>query len=206
MLKKALSAGAIVFVFAVFSYAQEVGHFDVSLGWGGVFSKTASSKIGNVTIVPTNSGLVLGTFRLRFNHIHGLAVNIGHTNNSLIYVLPPDNYRVRAGITEYTAAYVLNPVRFHKVEPFLFAGAGGLRFNPGNTYVDGFQNTIGARQQTSLAVLYGGGADYLVWRGLAVRLQYRGLVYKEPNFHLAQFFTGVRGHMAEPSIGIVLRF
>jgi hypothetical protein len=42
---------------------------------------------------------------------------------------------------------------------------------------------------------------------MALRLQYRGLVYRSPDFGVpGRFFTGTRGHMAEPSIGIAVKF
>jgi hypothetical protein len=38
-------------------------------------------------------------------------------------------------------------------------------------------------------------------------LQYRGLLYKAPDFRVPSLlFTGAKGHMAEPSAGIVLKF
>ncbi len=206
MLKKALAAGVMVVGLAIFAVAQDEGHFDASVGWGGVFSKSASSGVGNVTIAPTNSGLVFGTFRVRFNRTHGIAFNIGRTDNSQIFILPPDNYRLETSITEYTGAYTLNLFHFQKLEPFVFAGGGALRFYPGKTFIDGFQNAFPAYTQTSMAFLYGGGADYAIWRRLALRLQYRGLIYKEPTLRIQEFFTGARGHMAEPTAGIVLRF
>ena len=69
------------------------------------------------------------------------------------------------------------------------------------------------RKQTELAYLYGAGVDYrLPWR-FALRLQYRGLLYKAPDFKVnpitgsaVNFSTGSKGHMAEPSIGLVFRF
>jgi hypothetical protein len=45
-----------------------------------------------------------------------------------------------------------------------------------------------------------------VWRSLALRLQYRGLIYKEPTFHLQQFFTGSETQMREATVGVVLKF
>jgi len=206
MLKKALSAVAIVFLWLSFAAAQDVGHFDVSFAWGAAFNKTSSSADNGVKVSPTNSGTILGTFRFRFNRMNGIEVNGGRTNNSQIFILAPNNYRVQASITEYSGAYVLSPFHFEKIEPFLLAGGGALRFSPGNQYINGNLSPFGAAQQTSMAFLYGGGVDYRVWRRVGLRLQYRGLVYKEPNFHLAQFFTGAKGHMAEPSIGIVFNF
>lgn len=201
MVKKALWAGAVIFLLAVFASAQDTLHFDASLSWGGAFNKTSA------TLAPTNSGVVLGTFRYRFNKTHGIELNVGHTNDSQVYLVPQNNrYRVQGTVTEYSSAYVFSPFQTAKLEPFLLAGAGALRFNPGTTYINGFQSAFGARLQTSLAFLYGGGVNYRFWRFAALRLQYRGLIYKEPNFHLQQFFSGSKGHMAEPSIGIVVEF
>jgi hypothetical protein len=45
-----------------------------------------------------------------------------------------------------------------------------------------------------------------VWRRFAVRVQYRGLIYKQPTFQLQQFTTGALAHMPEATIGIVYKF
>ena len=206
MLKKALSAGALIILFVSFSAAQEVGHFDASVAYGAAFSKTSSNGFNGVTVSPTNAGMILGTFRFRFNRMHGIELNIGRTNNSQVYILGPNDYRVQTTITEYSGAYVFSPFHFQKLEPFLLAGGGALRFDPGNQLINGNASPFGAARQTSMAFLYGGGVDYRVWWRIGLRLQYRGLIYKEPTFHVTQFFTGVRGHIAEPSLGIVFNF
>jgi outer membrane immunogenic protein len=206
MLKKGLSAGALIVLLAAVSGAQEAGHFDASAAWGGVFSKSSSAATAVVTDSPTNSGLLLVTLRIHFNRMHAIEFNFARAHNSQVFLLPPDHYRVAASISEYSGAYVFSPFHFEKLDPFLFAGGGALRFVPGNTYIDGFQSTFGAAGQTNMAFLYGGGADYRFWRSLALRLEYRGLIYRAPTFRLPQFFTGAKGHMAEPAIGIVLRF
>ena len=206
MLRKARLAVVIIFALVSFTQAQDVGHFDVSLGFGGVFSKSSSAADRGVTLKPTNSAAILATFRFRFNRMHSLEANFAHTMNSQVFLLAPNNFRVQAGITEFSGAYVFSPFQTARVEPFLFGGAGALRLNPGNTSIDGFQAAFGAAQQTSLAFLYGAGADYRLWRVLALRLQYRGLIYKAPDFNLQNLFTGARGHMAEPSVGIVFKF
>lgn len=206
MLKKVLSAGTVAFLCVSFASAQDVGHFDVSFAWGAAFSKTSSNGFNGVTVSPTNAGTLLGSFRFRFNRMNGIEVNGGRTDNSQIYILGTNDYRVQTSITEYSGAYVISPFHFEKIEPFLLAGGGALRFYPSNQYINGNASPFGAAQQTSLAFLYGGGVDYRLWRRLGLRLQYRGLIYKEPNFHVTQFFSGNRGHMAEPSIGIVFNF
>lgn len=207
MLKKALLAIALAFFCVSFAAAQEdVGHFDVSFGWGAVFNKTSTSAAHGVAVAPTNAGEILGTFRVRFNRMSGIEVTGARTNDSQVFVLGNNDYRAQTSVTELTGAYVLSPFHFERIEPFLLAGGGALRFYPGNQYINGNPSPFAAAQQTSMAFLYGGGVDYRVWKRLGLRLQYRGLIYKEPDFHVTQFFTGVKGHMAEPSIGIVLNF
>src|SRR6266536_1997472 len=179
MLRKSGAAAILVVVLTSLAAARDVNRFDFSVGAAGVFSK--SSTNGSITLKPTNSYEVLGSVRFRFNRMHAVALNIGHTNNAQVF-LTPHSFRVQTGITELTGAYVFSPFQTARLEPFLFGGGGALRFNPGTTYVDGFQSSFGAAQQTSLAALYGAGADYRRWGGVAVRLQYRGLVYKNPDF------------------------
>jgi|SRR5579872_553268 len=207
MVKKALLAVTLAFVGVPFAAAQQdIGHFDVSFSFGAVFNKTSSNAENGVAVSPTNSGLILGTFRFRFNRMNGIEVTGARTNDSQIFVLGTNDYRAQTSVTEFTGAYVFSPFHFEKIEPFLLAGGGAPRFYPSNQYINGNASPFGAAQQTSMAFLYGGGLDYRVWKRLGLRLQYRGLIYKEPNFHVTQFFTGVKGHMAEPSIGIVFNF
>jgi outer membrane immunogenic protein len=196
-----------VLAFACLASAQEPNRIDFSISGAGVFSKTSSSNNGSVTDTPTKSVEYIGSVRYHFTPQHAIEVNIGHTINSQIYSVPPNTFRVISSITEFSGAYVFSPFPGKKLQPFVFAGGGGLRFGPGNTYIDTFPASFGAAQQTSLAYLYGGGADYHLWRKLALRLQYRGLVYKVPDFHVpALLFTGAKGHLAEPTAGIVVKF
>jgi outer membrane immunogenic protein len=180
--------------------------FDVGFAFGGVFSKTSTASQSSVTLKPTNSGVVLGSFRYHFNRTHAIETNFGHTNNSQVFTVPPDTFRVDNGITEFSAAYVFSPFHAHRINPFLLAGGGGLRFNPGSQFIDGTLSPFAAKSQTSLAVLYGGGLEYRLWKRLALRVQYRGLIYKSPDFAVPSLRTGVYGHMAEPTAGLVVKF
>lgn len=219
-LKTAALAVAIILALASVALAQDKDNsksknkgrnednprFDAGLAYSGVFSKTSSASLSNTTLKPTTSGGALATFRYHFNHTHGVEVNFGHTSNSQVYSVAPDTFRVNAGITEFTAAYVLSPFHAKRIDPFVFAGGGALRFNPGKQYIDGVQSSFSAASQRPLAVLYGAGLDYRLWKALAVRVQYRGLFYKAPDFRVPSLFTGVYGHMAEPTVGFVIKF
>jgi len=82
-----------------------------------------------------------------------------------------------------------------------------LRFYPNQTSINGFAVTLYPATQTKPTFVYGGGVDYNVFtQHVALRLQYRGLLYKAPDYKFPGFFTGDSGHMAEPSIGVVFKF
>ena len=55
-------------------------------------------------------------------------------------------------------------------------------------------------------LLGGGGADYAFTRHISLRAEYRGYVYKAPDFYLKGLNTDTWTHIAQPSAGIVYRF
>jgi opacity protein-like surface antigen len=204
MFKNVLALGVAVWLFACLAFAQE-NRFDVSLGATAVFSKKST---GNATeLTATNSGAFLATGRWRFTNRSSLALNYARTKNSQIYDTNSFTYRVPVTISEFSGAYVFSFMQSEKLEPFVFGGAAGLSFYVNSSYADTTTLVpIGETRQTQPALLYGAGADYRVWHRIAVRLQYRGLLYRAPDFSGPNFFTGARGHLAEPGVGVVLKF
>jgi hypothetical protein len=217
MLRTSGIAVAAIFLLTTIGLSQN-NRFDVSLNGGAVLSKQSE---GNGTVLtPTNSVNVLVTGRYRFSARSSLELNYAHTANSQIYFSSPLTYRIHSTIGEYSGAYVFSFLESGKVEPFVFAGAAALTFYPGysSNTINDVQTNIPASQQTKPAVLYGGGLDYRIFSSLpfirksgvsnhlALRLQYRGLFYKAPDFKVQNLFTGDRGHMAEPTGGVVVKF
>jgi len=221
MRKSASRLLAILLFLTPFSFAQD-GRFDASINGAGVFTSQSS---GNGITQSATTGLnVFGTFRVRFAPKHSFVFNYGHAKDSQTYLIP-ENIHVLTTISEYSGAYVFSPFREGRFEPFFLAGVGGLRFSPRSTWVffpdlaDGTHNRVqtnlGASTQTEVAFLYGLGLDYRLpfISRLALRLQYRGFLYKAPDFGVStasgnplSLFTGAKGHMAEPSVGLVFRF
>ena len=197
---------ALAVVVLAFAAANAQERVDLSVSGSAVFSKSVSATTSGITLSPRNSGGVFGTVRYHFNHLNAVELNIGHTVNSQIFDRPPDIFKVHTTITEFSADYVLTPFQGKKLEPFLFAGAGALRWYPENQSINGNSSQFGAYRQTSLAFLYGGGADYRLWRRLWVRAQHRGLIFRAPDFGVSDLFISAKGHMAEPSLGLVVKF
>jgi opacity protein-like surface antigen len=205
-MKKGQLVAVAAFLIAATAANAQIG-IDVSVSGAGVFTKTTTSSSSTITDTPTKSVAIFGSVRYHFNQHHGVELNLGHTSNSQIFTVAPDTYRVMTGIGEYTAAYVLTPFGGEKWQPFVLAGGGALRFRVGNTYIDTLQTSLGATSQTSVAFLYGVGTDYRILPHVAVRLQYRGLIYRNPDFGVPnRFYTGAQSHMAEPAVGIVVKF
>jgi len=219
MLKKAGSTLAVLLFFSLLSFGQD-GHYDASVSGSAIFTKQSSGN--GITQSATEGAGGFATIRLKFNSKHSVLFNYGRAKNSQVYQ-SIDSFHVLDNVSEYTGAYMFSPFRKGKFEPFVFAGGGWLRFSPRTTWVffpplsnnipNNIQVNLNAAKQSELAVLYGFGTDYqLPWR-FALRLQYRGLLYHEPDFKVdsssgssVSFFTGTRSHMAEPSVGIVFRF
>lgn len=220
MLKKAGQLTAALFLFTSLGFSQDKGHFDASINGAAVFTKASNGN--GVQQSATIGSDYFGTLRFKFKPKHSLIFNYGRAANSQVYQSNFD-YHVITRTTEYSGAYRYNLFQKGKLEPFVFVGAGALTFAPQSTwlflpdFVVGVPNRVqinlNTAKQTNLAYLYGGGVDYrLPWR-LALRLQYRGLLYNAPDFKVdalsgsaVNFSTGGKGHMAEPSIGLVFRF
>jgi len=208
---------AAVFLLTSIGLGQD-NRFDVSLGGGPVIINHVTGN--GTTLTPTKSGAVLVTGRYRLSERNSLELNYGRTVDSQIFFASPLTYRIHNTISEYSGAYVFSFFQSETLEPFVFAGAAALIFYPGYglSTVNDVLTNIPASQQTKPAFLYGGGLDYrlfsrlpLIRRSslanhLALRLQYRGLLYKAPDFKVQNLFTGARGHMAEPTIGVVVKF
>lgn len=196
----------VVGVLALTVGAQAQERLDFSISGGGIFGKNVSQTTSSVSLAPHFSGPVLGSVRYHLTQLQAVEINIGHAESSQLFTKTPDTYRISGTVLEYSGAYVLTPVHGHRLQPFLFAGGGGLHWSVSNQYIDQVSVDLGAGRQNSLAFLYGGGADYRLWRSLALRVQYRGLIYRAPDFGVSTLFISGKDHMAEPAVGLVIKF
>ena len=220
MLKQAGLVATALFLFTALGLSQDEGLFDASINGAGVFTKQSDGN--GIKQTATAGSNYFGTFRFRFRPKHSLIFNYGRAKNSQVYQTGFD-FHVLTTITEYSGAYVYSPFQKGKFEPFVLVGGGVLAFNPQSTWVvlpdfvnnvpNRVQINLNAAKQTEPAVLYGAGVDYRLAQRIALRLQYRGFLYNAPDFKVnttsgsaVSFFTGSKGHMADPSIGLVFRF
>jgi outer membrane immunogenic protein len=205
MFRTAATVFASFFLFTALVFSQE-NRSDLSLSVTGDFS--SQSQGNNVTQTPSNALGGLATYRFKIDKFSSVEANYGLTRNTQYYAASsvltgePTFFAIQTNISEATADYVFTPWKSGRLSPFLLAGAGVVIFNPtGNSY-----GTTAAGTEVKGAISYGGGADYRILRNLALRLQYRGLIYKAPDFYVTGLTTGTVGNLAEPSLGLVFRF
>jgi hypothetical protein len=219
MFKKLATAALLLFALTCVGEAQDTHNFDFAASGSALFVKRAEGS--GVTQTGTTGLGLLGSLRVHFTEKSAIELSYGRAENSLKYQFPPYNYRVQGRALEFSGAYVRSLHPWGKIRPYFLAGGAALVFNPLDTKtittVDGepVENIVfvGASRQTSAAFLYGVGVERPLLGRFSLRLQYRGLLYKAPDFNVQNtingtsgFFTGAYGHMAEPTVGIVFHF
>jgi opacity protein-like surface antigen len=200
---KMLFAGLFaVLLFTSSSIAQELLWNEVSVQGTGFLTK--DSEENGIRQHTTDSGGLLVSYRYHLNRWLAADGSYGYTRNTLQNFTSAGPFNVQANMHQTTGALVVtSPRKFFGISPYALAGAGALTFDPtGNP--GGF--VLGANRQTKAAFLYGGGADINLTRRFALRVEYRGLVYKRPDFGLASLNSDATAHTAQPSAGFVIRF
>ena len=178
---------------------------DFSVQGTGIFTQDVNGQ--DVFQHGTQTGGVLGSYRYHINSWLSAEAAYGWNRNSQLFSTPAGLARVRSDMHQATGGLVVNlpaVARLRNVSPYLLAEGGALIFDPRN----GSGSVPLAQRQTVGVFVYGGGADFPIpsIRYVALRLEYRGLIYNAPNFGLRALDTGTVTHTAEPSAGLVFRF
>jgi opacity protein-like surface antigen len=190
-----------VMTLATGAVAQE-GRSEISLQGTGFFTKDSNGN-GNVQRSTDTGGFMVG-YRYHINRWLSAEGNYGYDRNSQQYFGSLGESRVQANAHTVTGDLAVKiPLPIKRVSPYALAGGGGLIFDPtGNPG----GSVAGASSQGRGAFLYGAGADYVLTQHFSLRAEYRGFVYKSPDFGLASLRTDSWTHTAQPSAGIVFRF
>ena len=183
------------------AFSQTLRHLDGAVSGFGQFSGTTNGN--GIEDKPTYSTGVLVTARQSFHFWLGYEINYGYTRFAERYKAPTYGVQVQNNLHEATAAYLVQgpTIPILGLQPFGAVGVGVLVFLPTTTGGQRFS------QQYRIPILYEFGVNYpLLTSHLGLRLQYRGLSYKTPDFSSAQLTTGSRRQTAEPSVGAYFRF
>lgn len=202
MRKAIVPAVSVVFLLSFAATAQEA-RSEFSLQGAGFF---ASSVSGNGTAYSaTESGGLISTYRYHLSHWVSAEASYGYSLDTQKYQVSSEAFRIQSGIHQFTAAFVVNlPSRAHsRVTPYFLMGGGIMLFAPTG---DQFNSLSNAQSQAKGAFLYGLGMNYAITKRVALRAEYRGLVYAPPNFSFGALTANAVTQTAEPSIGISFRF
>jgi hypothetical protein len=179
--------------------AQTLKNFEAAASIFGQFTGTTNGN--GIKDSPTDSLGGLATVRQSFHPWLGYEVNYSYTRFSERYSTLP--FGVQNNVHEVSGAYLLQgpTIPILGLQPFGAVGVGGLIFLP---------TTVGGQKygkQTRVPVLFEFGVNYpILTSHLGLRLQYRGLSYKTPDFNATLLTTGTRRITSEPSVGAYLRF
>ncbi|MBS1813997.1 MAG: outer membrane beta-barrel protein [Acidobacteria bacterium] len=192
------------------------GEKDISIGVAGQLTTTRTVKQQYIQGA-TPSVSLLATFHHQIRPFVGYNVNFGYTRAT-------ENYQHQNGITnsstgvttgdyargsipnnlyEISSAYVWKrPQLTTRFQPFVQAGGGVLIFSPTEAPFKGHASY-------RAAFLFGAGVDYRLSNHLGMRLEYRGLTYKYPDFGAVISTVPVSKAMTVlslPSISFTYRF
>jgi hypothetical protein len=179
--------------------AQTLKNLD---GAVSVFGQSSGSSSGNgIQDNPTESMGALATFRQSFHPWLGYEVNYSYTRFTEKYSTIP--FGVQNNVHEVSVAYLLQgpTLPFLGLQPFGAVGTGVLIFLP---------TTVGGQkysQQDRVPLLYEVGVNHpILTSHLGLRFQYRGLLYKTPDFNAALLTTNARRQTSELSLGAYFKF
>lgn len=176
--------------------AQEEMKHEVTVQGSGFFTKESSG--GGVTHNPTYSGGVMAGYRYNLNQWLSVEGDYDYFSNGQKYASSSNTALVQTNVNALTTVGVVKIPTSFKLKPYVLAGGGVIIFDP--------RNSSGVDSQTKGTFVYGGGADYSLTKHFSARVQYRGFVYKAPDFSMASLNTDKFTHSAVPSAGLVFRF
>ena len=165
---------------------------DVSVG-----AKRGLGGLLSYRFMLTPRGAVEANYAYSQNNIHF------HANSY------PNGITINTRTQEVTAGYVYN-FNFHNFNPFVELGGGALLWGQIRNLAT---TTIDAKGQTTIVGLYGGGIAYEISPSFDIRMEYRGIVSKVPDFGLSSssgsgpnLNTNKYYNINNPVIGVAYHF
>jgi outer membrane immunogenic protein len=150
------------------------------------------------------------SYRFMLTPRGAVEANYAYSQNNIHYHANsyPNGIGINDRTQEVTAAYVYN-FNFHNFNPFLEAGGGALFWGQIRNLAT---QTLDAKSQTTIVGLYGAGVAYEISPSFDIRLEYRGIVSKVPDFGLSgsgggpNLNTNKYYNIYNPVIGVAYHF
>jgi len=203
MRQTTILVGSMVLLLMSLAATAQENRSEISVQGTGFFTNSTS---GNGTAYSTTqTGGFLTTYRYHLNRWVSAEAAYGYDLNSQKFLLSSGAFRIQSGIHQATGSLVLN-LPSHtgsRFNPYIIVGGGALMFEPTGTQ---FNTLSGASSQAKGVFVYGAGVNYAIRKRLALRVEYRGLVYGTPDFGFGALNTNSFTHTAVPSVGLTYRF
>lgn len=174
-------------------WAQETKH-ELTVQGSGFFTKNTTGD--GVTNKPTYSGGFMAGYRFNLNRRLAFEGDYDYFRNTQRF--SSNVPQIKTNVHAVTGVAVVKLPKVSILKPYALAGGGGIIFDP--------HDAKSVETQARGTFVYGAGADVPVMKRLAFRAQYRGLVYKTPDFDLSGTKTDKFTHSAVPSAGLVFTF
>jgi opacity protein-like surface antigen len=172
----------------------------ISIQGTALVTKSSTDQIPSNDV--TKSGGFLVGYSYQFSRWLGAEGNYGYSRNTNNFITTGGLSSLEADFHEFSGALVAHiPVSTRGIRPYLLGGGGALVFDPTEKFIVG-----GAERQTRGTFLYGGGANFDITSNFGLRAEYRGLVYKVPDFNVSTLNLDKFTHLAQPSFGFYFRF
>jgi outer membrane immunogenic protein len=184
---------------AVAGFAQE-SRQDISASGSALIPPYIAGNGAQLHATVGFGGLI--SYRYLLTPSSGLELNYQYAQQVQHFTNPTNNNTIHDRFQEVSGAYVHSFI-FRNWNPFLEAGVGGFLFSPID---DAKTTTQAASRSTDIGFLYGAGFAYEISPSFDIRAEYRGLVYKTPNFGINNFSTGRYYNVSDPVIGIAYHF
>ncbi len=197
---------ALIILFTTAAFGQDLKS-EVSVQ--GTANVTKNSDTLDIPNEATKSGGFLAGYRYHLSPWFAIQGDYGYMRNTQKYFDPfLGETDIQANVHQLTGEAVITAPSKSKIRPYGLAGVGGLFFRPTNNLSNSFigvGNNTG-NNQTKAAFVYGGGIDFDLTRFVSLRAEYRGFVYKIPDFQIPGLASDAVTHLAQPSVGLVWRF
>ncbi len=195
-----LSCATLIVFCAIFAFSASAQNFlhnsDIAVSAFGQFSPTVNGN--GIGLNTTDSVGGQAAFRHSYHWWLGFEGSYSYTRFAEIY--SNQRFPIQHNTHEFAGSYLVTMPSFI-IHPFAFAGVSALVFSP---TLNGGQN---ASWQGEPAFNFGAGINQaLLTSHFGIRLQYRGVYYKAPDFGQALLDTGRSRLTSEPMVGIFLKF
>ncbi len=192
------AATACFLVSGILAHAQKILHNDdISLSGFGQFTSDVSGN--SISLRTSRSAGAQAAFRHTYHWWLGYEGAYTYTRFTEYYSGRPFSYQ--HNLHEFSGSYLVHGPKALGFEPFATVGASALIFSP---TLNGGQNVS---WQSRPALNYGVGVNYaLLSSHFGVRLQYRGVYYKAPDFSKSYLNINSFRQTAEPMAGLYVRF